>query len=112
MAYEQAFEAIKAGIDSLPQGVKMLLNGGTGLGRDFWALLTRTLLCTAEFYDENASITNIDLISAFFEKYPDYADKVYLSVKVSCFSTDHILVELIFHAQGGLLEDAFVVDSS
>lgn len=27
--YEQAFETIKAGIDSLPPGVKMLLNSGT-----------------------------------------------------------------------------------
>jgi len=26
--YEQAFEAIKAGIDSLPPGVKMFLNSG------------------------------------------------------------------------------------
>ena len=27
--HEQAFEAIKAGIDSLPPGVKMFLNSGT-----------------------------------------------------------------------------------
>jgi len=28
VSYEQAFDAIKAGIDSLPPGVKMFLNSG------------------------------------------------------------------------------------
>jgi len=73
--YDQAFEAIKAGIDSLPPGVKMFLNSG-------------------EFYDNNAAPSNIDLIAAFFEKYPDYADKAFLSVK------------------GGTQENSFVPDSS
>jgi len=60
--HEQAFETIKAGIDSLPPGAKMFLNSG-------------------EFYANDLGTGNLDLLAAFFEKYPDYADKTFLSVK-------------------------------
>ncbi|KAG1756512.1 NADP-dependent oxidoreductase domain-containing protein [Suillus paluster] len=53
---EQCFEAIKAGVDALPPGTKMFINGG-------------------EFYGQNLSTTNLEMIARFFEKYPDYADK-------------------------------------
>jgi len=60
---EECFETIKAGVDSLPNGVKMFLNGG-------------------EFYGpENHMTANLDMLSRFFEKYPDYAEKTFLSVK-------------------------------
>ncbi|KIK23398.1 hypothetical protein PISMIDRAFT_679360 [Pisolithus microcarpus 441] len=59
---EQCFEAIKAGIDTLPPGAKMLLVAG-------------------EFYGHNLSTTNLEMIARFFEKYPSYADKAFLSVK-------------------------------
>jgi len=59
---EQSFAAIKAGIDSCPPGVKMFLNGG-------------------EFYGPNFGTANIEMISRFFEKYPEYADRAFLSVK-------------------------------
>ncbi|OAX43581.1 Aldo/keto reductase [Rhizopogon vinicolor AM-OR11-026] len=59
---EQCFEAIKAGVDALPPGAKMFINGG-------------------EFYGHNLSTANIEMIARFFEKYPDYADKIFLSVK-------------------------------
>ncbi|KAI6005525.1 aldo/keto reductase [Pisolithus albus] len=59
---EQCFEAIKAGIDTLPPGAKMLLVAG-------------------EFYGHNLSTTNIEMLARFFEKYPTYADKTFLSVK-------------------------------
>ncbi|KAG0705892.1 NADP-dependent oxidoreductase domain-containing protein [Suillus ampliporus] len=59
---EQCFEAIKAGVDALPPGAKMFINGG-------------------EFYGQNFSTTNLEMIARFFEKYPDYADKTFLSVK-------------------------------
>jgi len=36
---------------------------------------------SGEFYDNNFSTSNLDLVAAFFEKYPDYADKTFLSVK-------------------------------
>ncbi|KAG2158388.1 NADP-dependent oxidoreductase domain-containing protein [Suillus bovinus] len=59
---EQCFEAIKAGVDALPPGTKMFLNGG-------------------EFYGHNLSTANLEMIARFFEKYPDYADKTFLSIK-------------------------------
>jgi len=59
---EQAFAAIKAGVDSVPKGSKMMLNGG-------------------EFYGPNLSTANIELLARFFDKYPEYADRTFLSVK-------------------------------
>ncbi|KAG9315696.1 NADP-dependent oxidoreductase domain-containing protein [Chiua virens] len=53
---EQCFAAIKGGIDALPPGVKMFLNGG-------------------EFYGHNLSTTNLEMIARFFEKYPEYVDR-------------------------------------
>ncbi|KAI0044498.1 aldo/keto reductase, partial [Auriscalpium vulgare] len=63
VADEDAFAAIKAGIDSLPPGAKMVLNSG-------------------EFYAQDLSTLNLELVARFFEKYPSYADKAFLSVKV------------------------------
>lgn len=59
---EQAFAAIKAGIDALPSGVKMILNSG-------------------EFYGQGFGTGNLELVARFFEKYPEYADRTFLSVK-------------------------------
>ncbi|KAF9078709.1 aldo/keto reductase [Rhodocollybia butyracea] len=59
---EQAFEAIRAGVDALPPGTKMFLNSG-------------------EFYDMKGGTGNLELLSRFFAKYPEYADKTFLSVK-------------------------------
>ncbi|KAI0260074.1 aldo/keto reductase [Gloeopeniophorella convolvens] len=59
---EDCFAAIKAGIDALPPGAKILLNSG-------------------EFYGQDASPANLELVARFFEKYPTYADKAFLSVK-------------------------------
>ncbi|KAK7693340.1 hypothetical protein QCA50_002908 [Cerrena zonata] len=59
---EEAFASIKAGIDSLAPGAKMFLNSG-------------------EFYANDLGTANLELVARFFEKYPDYADKAFLSVK-------------------------------
>ncbi|KZT67696.1 Aldo/keto reductase [Daedalea quercina L-15889] len=59
---EQCFAAIKAGIDALPRGARILLNSG-------------------EFYANDLGTGNLELIARFFEKYPDYADRAFLSVK-------------------------------
>ncbi|KAI0748256.1 aldo/keto reductase [Daedaleopsis nitida] len=59
---DEAFEAIKAGVDAMPAGVKMLLNSG-------------------EFYGPDASTANLELLSRFYAKYPEYAEKTFLSVK-------------------------------
>ncbi|KAJ7151721.1 aldo/keto reductase [Mycena filopes] len=59
---EQCFEAIKAGIDALPAGTKMFLN-------------------SADFYAQDLGPANLEMLSRFFAKYPEYADKTFLSVK-------------------------------
>ncbi|KAH8830903.1 aldo/keto reductase [Flagelloscypha sp. PMI_526] len=61
---EVCFEALKTGMDELPEGVKMFLN-------------------SSEFYGMGLSTLNLELVSRFFEKYPDYRDKAFLSVKGS-----------------------------
>lgn len=63
---EQCFEAIKAGIDAVPHGAKMLINSG-------------------EFYANDFGTGNLELLARFFDKYPSYAERVFLSVKV-CLS--------------------------
>ena len=37
-----------------------------------------------EFYGINPPEANLELVSRFFEKYPSYTDKAFLSVKVYC----------------------------
>ncbi|VDC06825.1 unnamed protein product [Peniophora sp. CBMAI 1063] len=59
---EQAFEAIKAAIDAVPAGSKMLLN-------------------SSQFYAQDFGTANLELLARFFDKHPGYADKVILSVK-------------------------------
>ncbi|KAJ7640836.1 aldo/keto reductase [Mycena polygramma] len=59
---EVSFESIKAGVDALPPGAKMFLN-------------------TGEFYSNTWRPENLELLSRFYAKYPDYADKTFLSVK-------------------------------
>ncbi|KAH9993409.1 aldo/keto reductase [Russula vinacea] len=59
---EQAFAALKGGIDALPPGAKMFLN-------------------SSEFYGQGLTTANLDLLARFFEKYPGYADRTFLSVK-------------------------------
>ncbi|KAF8264001.1 NADP-dependent oxidoreductase domain-containing protein [Lactarius quietus] len=59
---EDCFASIKVGIDSLPPGAKMFLNSG-------------------EFYGQGETPANLELVARFFEKYPTYADKAFLSVK-------------------------------
>lgn len=35
-----------------------------------------------EFYAQDLGTGNLELLSRFFEKYPEYADRTFLSVKV------------------------------
>ncbi|KZV73075.1 aldo/keto reductase [Peniophora sp. CONT] len=58
----EAFEAIKAAIDAAPAGSKMLLN-------------------SSQFYAPDFGTANLELLARFFDKYPGYADRVFLSVK-------------------------------
>ncbi|KAK7463584.1 hypothetical protein VKT23_006930 [Stygiomarasmius scandens] len=68
---EICFEAIKAGVDALPPGVKAFLN-------------------TAEFYGQNWGIDNLEMLSRFFAKYPEYADRIFLSVKGGLDPVKHV----------------------
>ncbi|KAG9126588.1 hypothetical protein FRC07_002896, partial [Ceratobasidium sp. 392] len=60
---EQCFAAIKAGIDNAPPGVKVFLNSG-----EFYGMLPNPT-------------ANLELLNRFFAKYPEYADRTFLSVK-------------------------------
>ncbi|KII90858.1 hypothetical protein PLICRDRAFT_137378 [Plicaturopsis crispa FD-325 SS-3] len=59
---EQAFAAIKAAVDATPAGAKLLLNSG-------------------EFYAFDLGTANLELLARFFDKYPGYAERTFLSVK-------------------------------
>ncbi|KAG8844227.1 hypothetical protein FRB96_003231 [Tulasnella sp. 330] len=59
---EQAFETIKTAIDIVPEGKKLFINSG-------------------EFYGVEPRTANLELIARFFTKYPELADRVFLSVK-------------------------------
>ncbi|KAJ7628795.1 aldo/keto reductase [Roridomyces roridus] len=52
----------KAGIDALPAGAKAFLNSG-------------------EFYSATGGTENLELLSRFYAKHPEYVDKTFLSVK-------------------------------
>lgn len=60
---EQAFEALKTAIDLTPKDRKLFIN-------------------SADFYGFNPRTANLELIARFFTKYPELADRVFLSVKV------------------------------
>ncbi|CAE6364268.1 unnamed protein product [Rhizoctonia solani] len=70
---EQCFESIITGIKAAPPGVKVLLNSALSAG---------------EFYGMVPHITaNLELLNRFFTKYPEYAERTFLSVKASlCFN--------------------------
>ncbi|PIL24119.1 transporter [Ganoderma sinense ZZ0214-1] len=74
---EAVFAAIKAGVDLMPPGVKMFLN-------------------SAEFYGPGFSTGNLEVLSRFYEKYPDYADKTFLSVKGATKPGTIIFYALLF----------------
>ncbi|KAF8713767.1 Aldo kereductase, partial [Rhizoctonia solani] len=58
---EQCFESIIAGINAAPAGVKVFLNAG-------------------EFYGKWPNVTaNLELLNRFFTKYPEYAERTFLS---------------------------------
>jgi hypothetical protein len=42
-------------------------------------------LPVGEFYAQDRGTGNLEMLSRFFEKYPEYADRAFLSVKVSAF---------------------------
>jgi len=67
---EQVFEAIKAAINEVGPDAKIFLNSG-------------------EFYGINPGTANLSLVNRFFTKYPEYADRAFLSVKGGVGTTGH-----------------------
>ncbi|KAF8307612.1 aldo/keto reductase [Clavulina sp. PMI_390] len=59
---ETAFESIKAGLDLVQPGEKIMLGSG-------------------EFYGVNQPTANLELLSRFFSKFPEYTDRALLQVK-------------------------------
>jgi pyridoxine 4-dehydrogenase len=41
--------------------------------------------CSGEFYATDGGTGNLELLARFFEKYPEYTERVFLSVKVGEF---------------------------
>ncbi len=63
---EDAFAAIKAGIDALPPGVNMFLNSGSSF--DIVSLPELTRRFEGEFYGQDFTVVNLELVARFFEK--------------------------------------------
>ncbi|SCV72606.1 BQ2448_4143 [Microbotryum intermedium] len=59
---EQAFETLKTAIDGVPKEAKAFINSG-------------------EFYGQPKRELNLELLARFFKKYPEYSNRVFLSVK-------------------------------
>jgi pyridoxine 4-dehydrogenase len=78
---KEAFAAIKGGIDALPPDVKMFLNSGPCVLLGIISTLPTQLCFTAEFYGPGLSPANLELLARFFDEYPEYADRTFLSVK-------------------------------
>lgn len=55
----------------------------------------------AEFYGIDPPTANLELLSRFFGKYPEYKDRVFLSVKVLDDVILQVVLILIFLVQGG-----------
>ena len=51
----------------------------------------------AEFYGHGWTTGNLELLARFFEKHPGYADKTFLSVKVSCLVRTRAIYSNLVH---------------
>ena len=40
------------------------------------------IVSAGEFYGHNLSTANLEMIARFFEKYPEFVDRTFLSIKV------------------------------
>lgn len=82
---ETAFAAIQAGLDLAGPGEKVFLNTGA-YAESVWLLSLelrlKRLNHAAEFYGGDPPIANLLLLSRFFEKYPDYKERAFISLKV------------------------------
>lgn len=82
---ETCFGALKAGLDLAAPGEKVFLNSGQYY---YYYRIFRVYMIyfeLADFYGhgDNGPTANLKLLQRFFSKYPEYADRAYLSVKVN-----------------------------
>lgn len=70
-----------------------------------------TYYSVGEFYGINPRTANVELVARFFEKYPSYVEKAFLSVKVFVISTSVLFVTDI-SSQGGSKPDKLERDAS
>ena len=75
----------------MPAGVKMMLNSGEPVCTAE-ARATPTLAHIGEFYGPDGSPANLELLARFFKKYPEYANKTFLSVKVGLLSMPYLVI--------------------
>lgn len=86
---EQAFEAIKAGLDLVQPGEKVLLNSGKSLLHPILNhLKSYTIWVPAEFYGHTPRTANLEMLARFFAQYPEYKERAFLSVKGGTGPTD------------------------
>jgi pyridoxine 4-dehydrogenase len=79
---EQAFKAIKDGVDAA-NGSKVFLNSGERhLVPPFLLLHLLISKYAGAFYGQNFGPANLELLARFYDKYPDYKEKTVLCVKV------------------------------
>lgn len=66
----------------------------------------------AEFYAQDLGTANLELLSRFFEKYPEYTDKTFLSVKVKLRTKPVVEIYYSQVTQGAANLKTFSPDSS
>lgn len=69
----------------------MFLNGGERQPPAFIRFVPDTIYIGV-FYGHNGATTNLELIARFFEKYPEYSDRAFLSIKVSIYVAKSFVV--------------------
>ena len=69
----------------LPPGVKLFINSSECSAISFicGCLIYWNVRPLGEFYARDLGTGNLEMLSRFYEKYPDYADRTFLMVKVS-----------------------------
>ncbi|KAF8753835.1 multicopper oxidase family [Rhizoctonia solani] len=80
---EQCFESIIAGINAAPAGVKVFLNAGMLQLHARSLEHTHSITSQGVLWEMAKCTANLELLNRFFTKYPEYAERTFLSVKAS-----------------------------
>ena len=67
----------------------------------------------AEFYGAGFSTGNLELLARFYDKYPEYVDKTFLTIKVSVeCKTQRRVTGIYVFRQGGMKANTMMTDNS